>query len=258
MFIHYRCISEYIPIMFNHKLGKVYKNSIQLDKKRKKGEKIFKGGFKRITKFIEPTNELYDVDYLKDEINNIRNKDSHQRLGESLADVGKKQSWQLRLFNSDTKYSKYGKKCIDFIDNIANSLNKKAISISLAVMYPNTWLKYHEGFWGYGEYITRCMVGIECPKGCALHVCGDKPLEIKKGKMICFDDCKMHEAWNVSNYERIVIIFDLWSNEGFKCGKEGLNDIENKLNNRKINNEEDELRKKLSLETINIIRNQFI
>ena len=77
----------------------------------------------------------------------------------------------IRIFNCNSKYTQYAPKCLELIDSIANELNCKAIGISIAIMEPNTWIKFHEGFVGYGEYITRGIIGIDCPDNlCALHI----------------------------------------------------------------------------------------
>ena len=81
-----------------------------------------------------------------------------------------------------------------------------------------------------------------------------QPVNIKNGKMITFDDCSMHEAWNCSNTKkRTAIIFDLWTGEGFSDGEQALDDITKNLDtNHRIL--EFPIRKKISLDTIKIIR----
>ncbi len=259
IWIHNRQVRPFILKIINHPLYDAYKYSLYLEYNKKHNILKNNSGFNRITPLINAPNKLYNVNDLMQEINNIIIYKNHERLGDSLAHSGKKKSWQLRLFNTDTIYTKLAPKCIKLVDKISNELNCEAISISLAYMYPNTWLKYHEGFWGYGEYITRCMLGVKCADyGCGLHVYNESPLTIKKGKVISFDDCKMHEAWNLSNENRIVLIFDLWNNEGFSNNKNALNEIKTILNNRLILTEEDKKRKQTSLRTIQTIKKQIM
>ena len=68
----------------------------------------------------------------------------------------------------------------------------------------------------------------------------------------------MHEAWNLSGENRIVLIFDLWNNDGFSNNKNALNEIKTILNNRLILTEEDKKRKQTSLRTIQTIKKQLM
>lgn len=258
MMIHNRYIHPYLLKIFKHPLYDAYNHSIKIENMKKNNQLNSNSGFDRIVDLIKPPNKIYDVSNLNDEVYYISNLDKHERLGESLAISGKKKAWQLRLFNENTKYTKYASKCIKLVDQIANDLNSEAISISLAFMYPKTWLKYHEGFWGYGEYITRCILGIYCVDNkCALHVYDEKPKTISVGKVITFDDCKMHEAWNISNENRIVLIFDLWSNKGFSNNKNALNEIRDIINSRLIVTNQDMNRKNLSLKSLDTVSKQM-
>lgn len=251
--IHQRVLNAYIPTLLNHPLGQAYKESMLSDNENKLL------GFERISPFIKSNNLKYDVSEIKTEINRIMYEEPHQRLGQSLTVAGGKRSYQLRLFGTETKYTQFASKCLELVDKIASDLNAQALSVSLAVMYPNTWLKYHEGFWGYSEFVTRAMLGINVPENsCAVHVEKEQPQILEEGKVITFDDCKKHEAWNTSKDQtRVVLIFDL-CNHGVRYGLDGIKDIENTINERKITNEKNYDRKKLSLDTIETIKNQLL
>lgn len=47
------------------------------------------------------------------------------------------------------------------------------------------------------------------PDGCAFRV-GDETREWKEGELLIFDDTILHEAWNGSQQQRVVLIFDVW------------------------------------------------
>lgn len=249
--IHERKVHPILLNFFNHPLKESYKYSCDIEYKKKNNLLFNNSGFDRISPLIDPPNKFYNPNHLLNEINDIIKHKNDKRLGDKLANIGQKKSWQLRLFNEETLYSKFAPKCIDFIDKIAKDMNSHAISISLGLMYPKTWLKYHEGFWGYSEYITRCMIGIKCSNtGCALHEYNKKPYTIQEGKVITFNDCNMHEAWNITNQKRIVLIFDLWNNEGFDNNKNAIKQIKENVLNRKILCNEDFKRKETSLKTL--------
>lgn len=254
--IHNRTISPYLVNLFNHPLKKSYSLSIKLEKQSNNG-KIILSGFDRIVPLIKPIDRIFEVEYLLEEIRNMENinNDTSEVLGDPITSDGHNYSFQIRLFNCKTKYSKYAPKCLKFVDSIATELKCKAIGVSIGVFEPNTWLKLHVGFAGYSEYITRAIIGIDCPENiCALHICNGDIIIMKNGKMITFDDCSMHEAWNCSNTKkRTAIIFDLWTGEGFSDGKQALDDITKNLdtNHQVLKNP---IRKKISLDTIKIIR----
>lgn len=47
------------------------------------------------------------------------------------------------------------------------------------------------------------------PDQCAFRV-GDETREWKEGELLIFDDTILHEAWNGSDQQRVVLIFDIW------------------------------------------------
>lgn len=47
------------------------------------------------------------------------------------------------------------------------------------------------------------------PDGCAFRV-GDETRQWKEGELLIFDDTILHEAWNGSDRQRVVMIFDIW------------------------------------------------
>jgi aspartate beta-hydroxylase len=65
---------------------------------------------------------------------------------------------------------------------------------------------------------VRCHLGIRVPEGdCAIRV-ADQTRRWQEGKCLVFDDYFVHEAWNHTDEDRIVLIVDLWH--------PGLSDIE--------------------------------
>jgi hypothetical protein len=57
---------------------------------------------------------------------------------------------------------------------------------------------------------VRCHLGIKVPEGdCAIRV-GEETRHWQEGKCLVFDDYFVHEAWNHTDEDRIVLIVDLW------------------------------------------------
>jgi aspartyl/asparaginyl beta-hydroxylase (cupin superfamily) len=57
-----------------------------------------------------------------------------------------------------------------------------------------------------------CHVPLIVPPGCGFRV-GNEVREWEVGKLLIFDDSIEHEAWNDSDSDRVVLIFDIWRPE---------------------------------------------
>lgn len=62
--------------------------------------------------------------------------------------------------------------------------------------------------------VLRCHMGLEVPERCALRV-GQEIKTWKAGKCLVFDDTSEHEAWNLSDRPRTVLLLDFKAPEGF-------------------------------------------
>ncbi len=65
-----------------------------------------------------------------------------------------------------------------------------------------------------GMFNTRliCHLPLIVPPNCRFRV-GNEVREWEEGKLLIFDDTIEHEAWNESNEDRVVLIFDIWRPE---------------------------------------------
>ncbi|NUR44827.1 MAG: aspartyl/asparaginyl beta-hydroxylase domain-containing protein [Sphingomonas sp.] len=65
-----------------------------------------------------------------------------------------------------------------------------------------------------GMFNTRliCHLPLIVPDGCRFRV-GNEVREWEEGKLMTFDDTIEHEAWNDSEEDRVVLIFDVWRPE---------------------------------------------
>lgn len=62
-----------------------------------------------------------------------------------------------------------------------------------------------------------CHLPLLVPEKCGIRV-GNEVRTWEAGKLLIFDDSIQHEAWNDSNEDRVILIFDIWRPE--------LNDVE--------------------------------
>lgn len=81
------------------------------------------------------------------------------------------------------------------------------ISCDYSFLKPNTHVQPHKG---YSRMVLRCHLPLIVPTGhdCGIRV-GDETREWEEGKLMIFDDSFDHEAWNKSNKDRVVLMFDI-------------------------------------------------
>ena len=67
----------------------------------------------------------------------------------------------------------------------------------------------------HGLLNTRliCHLPIIVPENCGALRVGNQTRTWQEGKALIFDDSVEHEAWNNSNEERVVLLFDIWRPE---------------------------------------------
>lgn len=78
---------------------------------------------------------------------------------------------------------------------------------AFSMLEPGASLQPH---WGDTNTVMRCALGIEVPDRapvCALKV-GDETRSWEEGKIIMFNECHLHTAWNNSTKRRIILSFD--------------------------------------------------
>ena len=87
------------------------------------------------------------------------------------------------------------------------------VSVSYSLLKPGTHIVAHKGYDEYSEKILRFHMGIIVPEGdIGIRVENDIR-GWENGKSFIFDDFLIHEAWNFSDKNRIVLIIDFLRNE---------------------------------------------
>ena len=74
-----------------------------------------------------------------------------------------------------------------------------------SVLAPGTVIKPHVG---YTSTVLRCHLGIIVPEDCAIRV-GAETRSWREGECLVFDDTVEHEAWNLSESPRVVLLLDV-------------------------------------------------
>lgn len=88
-------------------------------------------------------------------------------------------------------------------------MGPRAPSVMLSLLRPGAHIPPHTGMVNC-RYI--CHLPLVVPENCGFRV-GEKTIEWQEGKLIAFDDTVQHEAWNRSDENRLVLIFDIWRPE---------------------------------------------
>lgn len=85
----------------------------------------------------------------------------------------------------------------------------RAPSVLFSRLAPGAHIPPHNGLVN-----TRliCHLPVVCPDGCSFRV-GSETRDWTYGRAWAFDDTVEHEAWNRSDQERIILIFDVWKPE---------------------------------------------
>ena len=85
-------------------------------------------------------------------------------------------------------------------------INARAPAVFFSRLDPGVHIPAH-----HGATNARLTVHLPLivPDNCAFRV-GDETREWKEGELLIFDDTIEHEAWNGSDKQRVVLIFDIW------------------------------------------------
>jgi len=78
-----------------------------------------------------------------------------------------------------------------------------------SLLRPHSRIPAHTGMIN-ARYI--CHLPLVVPPGCGFRV-GGETREWRVGELMVFDDSVEHEAWNDSDHDRLVLIFDVWRPE---------------------------------------------
>jgi aspartyl/asparaginyl beta-hydroxylase (cupin superfamily) len=88
-------------------------------------------------------------------------------------------------------------------------IGPRAPSIMLSLLRPHAKIPPHTGMLNC-RYI--CHLPLVIPPECGFRV-GSESRKWREGEMLVFDDTVEHEAWNESDLNRLVLIFDIWHPE---------------------------------------------
>lgn len=76
-------------------------------------------------------------------------------------------------------------------------------------MAPGVKLNAHRGWAELANYVLRCHLPLKVVEGTCGVVCGGETQLHEMGRLLVFDDSKLHHAYNGSAEDRFVLIFDV-------------------------------------------------
>lgn len=130
--------------------------------------------------------------------------------GDSLTKGG---DWNAYFFyRHGESYQSHHQQCPRTSEALANlplvHINEHAPEVCFSLMTAGAHILPHRGVTNSRAVLH---LGLEIPPNCKLNVCGVEQLEWKEGKAFAFDDTYLHEAWNYSKQQRVVLLADIWN-----------------------------------------------
>lgn len=106
------------------------------------------------------------------------------------------------LFVNGEEISENCKRCPKTVNLLQNVPN--LVSAGFSNLTAGTFIGAHTG---YTKTVIRCHLGLIVPDDCGIRV-GTQTRNWRQSETLAFDDTYEHEAWNRSQTDRIVMLFD--------------------------------------------------
>lgn len=140
-----------------------------------------------------------------------------ERLPARSSSLAGNAAWSsLYLWRAGEAVEPIAQKCPETIAALAaaplshfSKVNPSAPSIMFSLLAAGARIPPHTGA---TNARLICHLPLIVPPNCGFRV-GNEIRKWEEGKLLIFDDTIEHEAWNESNEDRIVLIFDIWRPE---------------------------------------------
>ena len=117
---------------------------------------------------------------------------------------------------------------------------------AFSILVPGAHILPHSGYVGYSDRVLRCHLGLDIPEegrvgkefkpepfqpeldertGCFLRA-GNEKWGWDNGELLVFDDTHVHEAWNLTGQERVILLLDFSRPPEFMPSAKVLADLE--------------------------------
>lgn len=118
-------------------------------------------------------------------------------------------------------------KLCPFTTSLIEAFPYQVTTAAFSILVPGAHILPHTGYMGYSDRVLRAHLGLQVPpgaevsaafaptawesgderKGCHLRA-GNKKWGWRNGGMLVFDDTHLHEAWNFTKEERVILLLD--------------------------------------------------
>ncbi|HKC67117.1 MAG TPA: aspartyl/asparaginyl beta-hydroxylase domain-containing protein [Bacteroidia bacterium] len=178
--------------------------------------------------FLKPLVDNFSV--IKEELLNLLAADKENQWMRTFPSYVKSDSYKAwKIFSFIFFYMKFpshAKLCPKTAELVYSI--PEILSCDYSFMKPHTHIMPHKG---YTRMALRCHLPliVDNPELCKLRV-GNEIVHWKEGELIIFDDSFDHEAWNNSDRNRVVLMFDipnpLWGYSSYEISKYKIEHID--------------------------------
>lgn len=133
-----------------------------------------------------------------------------EQHGDSLTQGG---DWDAYFFYRHGKtYQQHHQQCPKTSAALARlplvHIDAHAPEVCFSLMTPGAHILPHRGVTNSRAVLH---LALQVPEQCRLNICDIAELEWHEGKVFAFDDTYLHEAWNRSQQQRVVLLADIWN-----------------------------------------------
>lgn len=143
------------------------------------------------------------------------------------ATVSEGEGWNVfGLYAFNKKRTENCKLC-PLTSSIVESFPYQVRTAAFSILVPGAHILPHNGYIGYSDRVLRCHLGLSIPPGaevcegfspskwddsmerdgCYLRA-GNERWGWRDGQLLVFDDTHVHEAWNLTKVERVILLLD--------------------------------------------------
>jgi beta-hydroxylase len=161
--------------------------------------------------FLEEIEKNYLI--IKQEFDNIiENNDLFKAWPQEKMTNYSPDTWQVILVRARTNWYNQVEKMLVYqhyfpktLSILHNALGDDLCDVGFSKLYPKSKIQPHNGLFAN---MLRCHLGLHIPEGdCKITVNG-KTKKWQEGKLLIFNEALEHTAWNETEHERVVLIFD--------------------------------------------------
>ena len=128
---------------------------------------------------------------------------------------------------------------------IIESFPHEVTTAAFSILVPGAHILPHSGYIGYSDRVLRCHLGLKIPQEAEVEQgfhpqswkegderekvflrAGDQKWGWRNGQLLVFDDTHVHEAWNLTREERVILLLDFTRPEEFLTPPDVLDKIE--------------------------------